>query len=105
MLSSIRLSTSFCLLPMLLSGCASVSTQTSTLSEAEYNALATKAASNDARNFCDDTLPGRRNTDQEYVDCYYSVLEQRGRYFRGELEGQSGRPPVSELLEASVTPQ
>ena len=75
------------------------------LSEEEYNNLATKAASNDARNFCDYAFPGRRSTDQEYVDCYYSVLEQRGRYFRGELEGQTSRPPISELLEASVTPQ
>ena len=89
----------------LLSSCTSFSAKTPVLSEVEYNNLATKVASNDARNFCDEALPGRSNTDQEYVDCYYSVLEQRGRYFRGELEGQKSRPPISELLEASVTAQ
>lgn len=88
---------------MLLWGCTPVSIKTPTLSEAEYQDLVTRVASNDARNFCDEALPGRTNTDQEYVDCYYSVLEQRGRYFRGELEGQSGRPPLSELLDSPIT--
>jgi hypothetical protein len=89
----------------LLGVCAQVSTNSQTLSEHEYDALVTKAAANDARNFCDDALPGLQNTDQEYVDCYYAVVEQRGRYFRGELEGQNGPPPVSEVLESSVTPR
>jgi hypothetical protein len=88
--------------PVLLAGCGSA--QTTTLSEDEYNRLATKAASSDARNFCDDAFPGGSNADDDYISCYYSVLEQRGRYFRGELEGQDGRPPVSELLESSTTP-
>jgi hypothetical protein len=85
----------------LAGGCATTSSPQ--ISEKEYNTLATKVAANDARNFCDESHPGRSMADDEYADCYYAVLEQRGRYFRGELEGQAGRPDVSELIEAPVT--